>query len=231
MVRRADVVAAVSEDVAAECREVLGVRRDRLVVVPNGRDPATFHPMPHRRLSAEPPVVLFVGAMVPGKRPDRFVRVVDELRSRGFEVRAQAIGDGPMRRVIEDAARRAGVELPGPSADVADVMRRADLLVFPSAPEGEGMPGVLIEAGLSGLASVATDVAGVRDVVADGRTGTVVPVEDLRALVDATAGLVADRDRRQSMGAAARARCNELFSLRASAARWRELLAGLPPAR
>lgn len=231
MVRRAEAVVAVSEDVAAECRSALEVRGDRLVVIPNGRDPAVFHPTPHRASPAAPPIVLFVGRMIPGKRPDRFIRVVDELRARGIDVRAVAAGDGPMRSQLDEAARRAGVELPGAVGDVGDLMRRADLLVFPSEPEGEGMPGVLIEAGLSGLPVVATDVAGVRDVVADGVSGIVVPVEDLAALVQASAELLSDRERRQSMGAAARARCNELFTMRSSATRWRELLAELPPAR
>ena len=169
-------------------------------------------------------MVLFVGRMVPGKRPERFVRLVGELRARGLELRAAAVGDGPLRTSIEDAARRADVEMAGASDDVAGVMRRADLLVFPSLPEGEGMPGVLIEAGLSGLPVVATAVAGVRDVVESGVTGTVVPVEDFGALVEATAELVADGERRLSMGEAARARCSQLFTMRASAARWRDLL-------
>jgi glycosyltransferase involved in cell wall biosynthesis len=231
MARRADMVAAVSEDVAAECRSALGVDGHRLVVIPNGRDPARFHPAPNGGPSDAPPTVLFVGRMVPGKRPERFVSLVAELRARGLELRALAVGDGPLRPGIEEAARNAGVELPGGSREVAEIMRGADLLVFPSTPEGEGMPGVLIEAGLSGLPVVATAVAGVTDVVADGVTGVVVPVGDFGALVDAAAALVVDPERRLSMGAAARARCNELFTMRASASRWRELLSRLAPTR
>lgn len=230
MASRADVVVAVSEDVAAELRSVLGVRRHRLVVIPNGRDPTRFHPADKGGPTDSPATVVFVGRMVPGKRPERFVELVSELRTRGLEVHATAVGDGPLRPRLEDAARRAGVELPGASHDVAEVMRQADLLVFPSAREGEGMPGVLIEAGLSGLPVVATAVAGVRDIVTDGVTGTIVPVDDFEALADAAAQLCVDHERRLSMAMAARARCVELFTMRASASRWRDVLAEMGPA-
>lgn len=231
MVRRATVVVAVSEDVATECRSVLGLGDDRLVVIPNGRDPARFHPPATGRPGDPAPSVVFVGRLVAGKRPERFVRAVGELRARGVDLRASIVGDGPLRSTIEDAARRAGVELPGASHDVAEVLRQADLLVFTSSPDGEGMPGVLIEAGLCGLPVVATAVPGARDVVADGTTGTVVPVEDFEALVDATAALVVDGALRSSMGGAARARCNELFTMQASASGWADLLGRLAPAR
>ena len=55
-------------------------------------------------------------------------------------------------------------------------------MVFPSLPEGEGMPGVLIEAGLSGLCVLATAVPGVSDVVLNGVTGAVVEVSDFSGL-------------------------------------------------
>ena len=72
------------------------------------------------------------------------------------------IGDGPLRDALALPAEKARVELLGSRSDVAEQMRRADLMIFPSRPEGEGMPGVLIEAGLSGLPVVATAVPGVR---------------------------------------------------------------------
>jgi len=225
MVGRAAVVAVVSDDVADECRSVLGVSSERLVVIPNGRDPDRFQPRAAYGAQGDAlPVVLFLGRMIPGKRPELFVRLVGELRSRGVKLRAKAVGDGPLLQVLEHSAARAGVELSGPSGDVGEVLRGADLLVFSSAPEGEGMPGVLIEAGLSGLPVVATGVAGVASVVANGETGLVVGVEDFDALVGATAELLGNPARRLVMGRAAHERCVERFSLRASARGWQELL-------
>ena len=112
---------------------------------------------------------------------------------------------------------------------MAALLSASDVFVFPSRPVGEGMPGVLIEAGLSGLPVVATDVPGVRSVVEDGETGIVVDVEDTGAMVQAVAGLVVDTGRRATMGAAARQRCLDRFSLGAVAERWMGVLAPLLP--
>jgi glycosyltransferase involved in cell wall biosynthesis len=220
---RVDVVAAVSDDVAAECRQVLAVDAARLVVVPNGRDPAVFHPAAAGE--ARPvPVVAFVGRLVPAKRPDRFVALVSALRHRGLVLDAVMVGDGPLRGALEAPAAAAGIAMAGPTDDVAGALRAADMLVLPSLAAGEGMPGVLIEAGLSGLAVVATAVPGTSTVVEAGRTGEVVPVDDFEALVSAAANLVVDAARRRAMGEAARARCVERFTMAASAAAWEGLL-------
>jgi glycosyltransferase involved in cell wall biosynthesis len=176
------------------------------------------------------PLVVFLGALQPGKRPERFVEVIRALRERGVPLRAQVIGDGPMREPLREPASTAGVELLGARDDVPALLRAADLLVFPSLPAGEGMPGVLIEAALSGVPVVATGVPGVSTIIEDGVTGSVVPIDDLDALVDATAGLLADPARRADMAKATRRRAEERFSMDAVAARWLQVLAPLLPA-
>ncbi len=112
---------------------------------------------------------------------------------------------------------------------MAELLGRADVLVFPSRPQGEGMPGVLIEGGLSGLPVVATDVPGVRTVVEDGVTGYVVGVDDLDGMVAHLARLVGDAGLRTTMGAAARRRCTERFSIGAVGALWLQVLTPLLP--
>jgi glycosyltransferase involved in cell wall biosynthesis len=91
------------------------------------------------------------------------------------------------------------------------------------------MPGVLIEAGMTGLPVVTTAVPGARDVVVDNLTGFVVPVDDFGALVRAARTLVDDAALRASFGEHARARCREQFTSEASFDRWRALLATVEP--
>jgi len=117
----------------------------------------------------------------------------------------------------------------GSGIAVAALLGRADIMVFPSRPQGEGMPGVLIEAGLSALPVVATDVPGVRSVVDGGTTGFIVDVDDLDGMVEALARLVEDPSLRTTMGEAARKRCVELFSIEVVATMWLRLLAPLLP--
>lgn len=226
LVARAEVVAAEGDEVLAQCRDLLGVPTARLVLTPNGRDAAVFRPADRHRHGGpqEPPVVLFVGALNAGKGPDRFVDVVAEVRRRGRELRAVVYGDGPMRAELAAGAGATGVEIAGPVDDVAAVMRGADLLVFPSRPTGEGMPGVLIEAGLSGLPVVATTVPGTSNIVVDGVSGFLVPVDDIGSMADAVCGLLDDAERRLRMGAAARRHCVERFDLEAVVQTWEGLL-------
>jgi len=223
LARHADVVATCGEDVRDECEALLGVPPGRLSVVFNGRDPDLFHPGPPAPPGRDP-LVVFLGALIPGKRPDRFVEVVSALRAQGMRLRAQIIGDGPMRSVLEEPARAAGVELLGARTDVAALLGTTDLLVFPSLPAGEGIPGVLIEAGLCGVPVVATAVPGVRTVVKDGETGFVVGIDDPDAMISGTASLLGDDGSRTQMGRAARERCVDRFSIASVATQWSTLL-------
>jgi glycosyltransferase involved in cell wall biosynthesis len=223
---RVDLVAAEGDEVLAEYVTRFGVPSSRAALAPNGRDPDLFRPRSADESDgpADPPLVIFVGALTSGKRPDRFIDLVAAARAEGVSLRAELFGDGPLGPGLTAPAHRAGVELRGSRADIADQMRRADVLVFCSRPAGEGMPGVLIEAGLSGLPVVATDVPGVRSIVDDGRTGIVVGVEDGDALLAATTRLIGDPELRSAMGRAARRRCVERFSLAAVGDRWLSLL-------
>ena len=229
LMARADVVTAEGHEVAKECTELLGVPADRVVMTPNGRDPEVFRPLRTDR-DDSPPMLTFVGALTEGKRPDRFIELVVALRERGLEFRAQLIGGGPLHQVLIGPALAAEVGLLGSRSDVADLLRQSDVMVFPSRPAGEGMPGVLIEAGLSGLPVVATDVPGVSTIVANDETGFVVFEDDFPAMVAATARLLEDRDLRTAMGMSARQRCSQLFSLEAVSRKWLEVLAPLLPA-
>jgi glycosyltransferase involved in cell wall biosynthesis len=222
LLARADVVAAVGEEVRDECIERMGVSPARVVLAYNCRDPEVFRP--REAASRSTPVVLFVGALTRGKCPDHFVELVAGLRARGVSLEARIIGDGPLRETLAGPAQEAGIPMLGSRSDVDRQMREADLLVFPSRPEGEGMPGVLIEAGLSGLPVVTTAVPGVQSIVKDGETGLVVPVADVPAMIAATARLLDDSELRSSMGRAARQHCVDRFSLAAVGARWTALL-------
>lgn len=226
LARRAWMAAAVSDDVANDCRDVLRMRQERVTVIPNGRDDAHF--VPAAGSHGNSTTLLFVGRLTAGKRPDLFVALVERLRAQGLPVLARMIGEGPMRTTLKPRAARAGIEVLGWCDDIVPHLQAANLFIFPSAPDGEGMPGVLIEAGLCGLPAVATRVAGVSTVIEHGQTGVLVDVDDLDGLVMSTAELVQHPDRLAAMGAAARVRCRQSFALHVVAQRWDELLRRAP---
>jgi glycosyltransferase involved in cell wall biosynthesis len=221
--RRASFVVCVSADVMREAHAVLSVPAERSAVIPNGRDPRVFFP-PTRRTCETQPCVVFVGQLVYTKRPGLFVEVVERLREEGHSFRAVIAGEGPLRRLLERTVRHADVELLGARDDVAAILRRSDIFVFTSEATGEGMPGVLIEAGLTGLPTVATDVPGARSVIEHGVTGFV--VADTAGLLGSVRALLLSGELRRRMGDAAREKCRAEFTIDVGVSRWRDLVRG-----
>ena len=219
---RACRVAVVSRAAADEAI-ALGTPSPRVVVIPNGRDPDEYRPG-NRDVGDGPVRLVFVGQLDASKRPEQFVALTRALRASGCAVEGVMAGTGPRLAAVHAAAPGAGVEVLGSVGDVPELLAGSDILVFTGGPP-EGMPGVLIEAGLAGLPVVTTDVPGAGDVVADGVTGFVVPVDDFAALERATRSLVDDEEQRRAFGLSARARCASEFGLESSVRRWHDLLA------
>jgi glycosyltransferase involved in cell wall biosynthesis len=103
------------------------------------------------------------------------------------QVRFRIIGDGPLRKSLEAQSRALGVdgivEFLGARNDVPVQLHQFDLFVLPSL--WEGLPYVLLEAMAAGLPVVTTDVDAVRELIADGWEGTVVPSSNAQALAAA----------------------------------------------
>jgi glycosyltransferase involved in cell wall biosynthesis len=227
--RRCAAVAGVAHEVLEEAGEVLAVPAERLHLIPNGRPAELFDDTAPR--GEDRVHLLWIGQLTEHKRPEWFVDLITALRARHLDVVGQVVGDGPLDADLRERAPSAGVQVLGRRDDVPALMAGADIICFTSRGDAEGMPGVLIEAALSGRPVVTTDVAGADTVVVDGVTGVVVPRHDFGAFVAAVEHLVTDPARRRAMGTAARARGIERFTMSASAAGWRGLIGELAPCR
>ena len=222
--RRTDLVAGVSDETLEDAHRVLGVSESILRLVPNGREPDRFLGPRHPTEPGQRPRLVWVSHLAPHKRPELFVAAAAELRRRGHQFDAAGIGGGEPAPTLVAQAADAGVELLGRRDDVPEQLLASDIFCFTSAGENEGMPGVLIEAGLAGLPVVTTEVAGARTVIDDGVTGLVVSVDGKAPLVDGLEQLLKDPTEREAMGERARQRCLERFTLEASTTRWREVI-------
>jgi glycosyltransferase involved in cell wall biosynthesis len=133
------------------------------------------------------------------------------------------VGDGELAGELAARAPE-GVRLLGarPPAEVAELMRAADLFVLPS--RFENLPVVLLEALVSGLPIVATAVGGVPEIV-DASAGRLVAPDDPRALAEAIADVAG---RLESFDRAALARrARERYGLDVVGAVWDEIYAEL----
>ena len=138
------------------------------------------------------------------------------------ELHLVVVGDGPERDALAAHAARVAarrVHFAGVQPEIAPILAAADAVVLTSRTEG--MPGVLIEAGLAARPVVAYDVGGVAEVVVDGETGLLVPAGDVTALTGALRNVVDDPG---SLGAAARRRCLERFEIGVVGGQWAMIL-------
>ncbi len=167
-----------------------------------------------------------------GARPDDVVvgvvgRLVAEkgypelfAAAEGLDDRYLVLAIGPdepdkpdaLPREMVAAAEATGVRFLGMRDDVDRLYAAMDIFVLPS--HREGFPRSAMEAAATGLPVVATDIRGCRQVVADGETGLLVPVEDPEALRAAIIAIGDSGDRRREMGVEARRKAEAEFDER-----------------
>ena len=192
----ADIVLAVSRPLAGYARE-RGARR--VEVVPNAVDPARY-PRAEGR-NGNPPVAVFAGSLRPWHGIDCLAEAWALLRNAAPEL--LVLGDGPGRSLLE----RAGARTTGavPHALVPSYLAQADIGLAPYAADAPDYfsPLKLFEYMAAGLATIASDLPGVIDVVGD-EAAVLVPRGDARVLADAVVALVGDPARRRRLGEAGR---------------------------
>jgi glycosyltransferase involved in cell wall biosynthesis len=223
--RRVGAVVSVSEYTRRDFIEVYHLPEARVVLIPNGVEAKEFqsrHSSPVRNqvrrelgLSDQDLLLISVGNLSAEKGHQHLLAGISDLTRTRRDVQLLVVGDGPLRQQLELRSRELGlserVHFLGSRPDVPRLLASADLFVLPS--ETEGMPAVLIEAGMSGLPSVAFNVGGVAEVLDPGATGLLVAPGDLTGFGEALAQLCRDPVGRAHMGDAARRRCRERFDM------------------
>lgn len=223
LMRRADAIAAVGDAVATEVVSLFRVPRQKVRVIRQGTDPGAFAVAAGTREQLRsslgvPPsakVLLSVGALGWEKHQEAILLALAAVRREVPTALLLLAGGGPERgrleRIAVDLGLAGAVRFLGARTDVPQLLEASDIFLLTSLTEG--LPAVLIEAGLAGVPAVAWDVAGVREVVRDGVTGLVPPYRDEPAFAAAVLRLLREPDAARSMGDAARNLCREQFSM------------------
>jgi glycosyltransferase involved in cell wall biosynthesis len=163
----------------------------------------------------EAPVIVWVGSLTPEKRVDRLIRAADVVRRSIPNLHLWIVGGGPLRRTLEAEVQARSltsyVRFLGVQERVANYMNAGDVVTLTS--DTEGMPAVLLEAGLLGRPVVATRVGGVSECVLDGETGILVERNDEEALATALRDLLRQPEQRCRMGQASRGWIERNFTM------------------
>jgi glycosyltransferase involved in cell wall biosynthesis len=180
-----------------------------------------------RNIDPGVPWIAVVAMMREGDKLASYRALAAALRRLG-DLRWQLVvaGDGPARAEVERLFDNRAVFLGSQrQRRIAEVLCASDLFAWPAVNEAYGM--ALLEAQAAGVPVVSCDTRGVPDVVADGRTGLLVPYGDEAALADGIRRLLMDEPLRRRLGTQAAARVLSERSLDAAAARINAALAAL----
>ncbi|MDT9688304.1 DUF3492 domain-containing protein [Streptomyces sp. P9(2023)] len=241
---------------ARRWQEKCGADRAKLRTVYPGMESERFTEVGEDEESGDPATLVWVGRVEPAKDLIALLHAFAEVRRAQPDVRLRIIA-APVREPGADAyvahcralaaqlfpdeapgAHAVGEnpvsfeEIGGPEAPtLAEAYAAGAVVVLSSVVEG--FPISLVEAMFCARATVSTDVGAVVEVI--GGTGLVVPPRNPRALADACLALLRDPERRYRLGAAARARALELFTVEQNLAAFRgmylELLSHSPVRR
>src|SRR5436309_5854982 len=198
----------------------LGVARPgHSAVVVNGIDVDELAARPASKraslgLKDDEQVVGCVARFDPVKQHDVLVRALQLVTKQHPNAVLLLVGEGPEKSKIDRLASELEVRLVSPGAIGLEANAYASCDLYVTASSKEGLPLAPLEAMASGLAVVATDVPGHRDVVGHETTGLLVaPDGGAAALADAIESLLGDPERRRRMGRAGRARVVRDFTL------------------
>ncbi len=198
--------------------------RDRYTTIYSGMQTEWFTPDEDKRrvvrrkfgVNDEHIVVGTVARLFRNKGYEQLIPAMADAAARDERLRFMWIGDGADRDSYLDQLSHVGIRdrvtLTGlvPPDEVADSMQGFDMLVHCS--QWEGLPRTVVQALLLEIPTVSFAIDGAPEVVIDGETGKLVPLNDIPALSAAILHLAGNPQDRRSMGCAGRARCLSMFN-------------------
>jgi glycosyltransferase involved in cell wall biosynthesis len=217
---RYEKVICVSDDLVKVCRD-LGVTEDRCCLIENAIDDEQFL----RSTSVESAKVragwntqrLLIGAvgrLSSEKAFDILIRAVHDLVRRGLDVGLVIAGEGPDQAALESLIRDSGLEdrvqLLGFRNELRPVYEALDLFVLSSVREG--LPNAVLEAMAFGVPVVATRIAGIPRLIADGENGLLVTAGDSAMLANGIERALANPALRERLAKAARRTIEDRYS-------------------
>ena len=155
-----------------------------------------------QRTDGEPVRLISIGRMVPTKGHDTLIKACADLVRQGVAVSLELIGSGPIESELKQLTEAQGlsdhVEFRGGIAfdEVLEALQRADIFclaprMLPGQPP-DGIPNVIAEAMALRIPVVTTRVSAIPELIEDGVSGLLVPVDDVDAMATAIASVVKD---------------------------------------
>jgi glycosyltransferase involved in cell wall biosynthesis len=219
--RRADIVVAVSTDVARLYQQY--APGTRIEVIPYGVDLGRYEYTPR----SESHELLVVGDLLSRKGHEYLIEALPDIRETVADTTLHIVGTGAMaadlKALVDDLDLGEAVTFHGYVSEekLVSLYERAQVFVHPSLSEGYSH--VRLEAMATGCPVIGTPVSGFEDTVTDGRDGFVVPKRSPDAIADAVRELFSTPGRATEMGRRARECIEERHDWDHVAAQYTEL--------
>jgi GalNAc-alpha-(1->4)-GalNAc-alpha-(1->3)-diNAcBac-PP-undecaprenol alpha-1,4-N-acetyl-D-galactosaminyltransferase len=221
---RADAVVAQTPDAARWIAKLCNVEA---IAIPN-----PLRDLPETDAPREP-MILAVGRLTHQKGFDLLIRAFSGIKQEFSNWRLVIIGTGPdhveLVRLSEQLKIGNRVEFRSPVKDIESWMSRAGLVVQPS--RFEGFPNVVLEAMGMGAAVISADCrSGPAEIIKDGVSGRLVPVEDVAKLTQVMSELMSQPEERARLGTEAK-KVRQVFRQDLVMRRWESCVAPTCPMR
>jgi len=219
-------------------RQFTWEKKDRVILVRNML--SWDIPEPAEVPMRSPYRLLAIARFVKTKGLDVLLDSCAILKKRGVDFRVTLAGSGRIENALRAQAKRLGiddkVDFPGfiLHRDVPDLIRRHDIFVMPSrigsTGDRDGLPTVIMEALVSRVPVIATDVGGIKEVVTDGETGYLIQQKNCEALADAIVKLTEDRENAVRMAENGKLRVLDFYNTDRNSRTFYKLISGTDPA-
>ena len=215
LARKSDAIIAISNIQKNELTEIHKIcKKDKVEVVPLGFDLQPFHDKRFTErdntrtkfgIETDEIAIAIVGRLAPIKNHNYFLDVMDAVFSQTSKrIKCFIVGDGSERNHIESRVedinskfKTCFIEMTSWISDIGTFNAGMDVICLTS--KNEGTPVSLIEAQAAGIPVVTTEVGGVRDIVQDGETGFVIPVDNRDLFIERLLELVENEKKREKM--------------------------------
>jgi len=193
-------------------------------VVSGGIDPVRFQPCEDDK----PFDIILTGRLAPIKRIDVFLEAIKFVAERLPEVRAVIVGAGELSDELQALTAKLGIEenvsFAGRQSNVDDWLRRTKIFVLTS--DSEGLALSMMEAMMSGLPAVVSDVGDLGDLLENGTNGYLVPRRTPQLFAERLVELLSDEQKLRELSVAAR-RSALRYETQAATERWDSIFANL----
>jgi len=221
-------IICVSDSVKKDWIKKIGIKNKKLVTISNGTDINQFDIKINREkekkklgFKKDDKIIGIVARLSKEKDIFTLIKAFRLVNKKIIKSKLLIVGDGPLRKKLEEFAGNKNIEFLGMRKDIPQLMKVFDVFVLSSLSEGNSQ--TIREAMASSRPVVATNVGGNPELVIDGINGLLVPKKNPEELAKVLIKLLNDKKLREKIGKNGRERVEKYFTIEQQVEKYKKL--------